>query len=104
MKFQSIISAVQGLLDRAEAVLQGEPARFIGYGAAIVIVGVVGVSNALGVTRFGADISLTDALVDAGAASTFVITAIESIRHFVSPVASIPAPASDTDVAEQGNG
>lgn len=107
---QSIMSTVSSLLDKVQTLLTGEAARFIGYGSALVIVGVVAVSNALGFTRFGADISLGDALIGATSAITFVITTVESIRHFVfslNTVTTIKAeatPASDTDVAEQGNG
>ena len=76
------------LLDRATALLQGEPARAIGYGSALVIVGVSLVSNALGYTRIPA-VDLPTAIGLATAAIVTVTGVIESIRRFVSTVASL---------------
>jgi hypothetical protein len=83
------------ILNKAEALLQGEPARAIGYGAALVIVGVSLVSNALGYTRIPA-IDLPTAVTDATFAIATVVGVIESIRHFVTPVASLPSTDGDT--------
>lgn len=77
---------LKGLLDKAEESLTGEPARFIGYGAAIVVVAVTLVSNALGFTRLPA-VDLPTALVLTGAATATVVTVIERIRSLVTPVA-----------------
>lgn len=73
------------LLDKAEASLKGEPARYIGYGSAVIVVGVTLASNALGFTRLPA-VDLATALGATTFASATVIGVIESIRHFVSPV------------------
>lgn len=82
----TLAARLSAILARADAALKGEPARFIGYGAAIVIVGVVAVANALGITRFGANIDLADALILAGLATSTIIGVIETIRRFVSPI------------------
>lgn len=85
--------SINGIADAATEALQGEPARFIGYGAAIVVVGVVAVSNYLGIARFGTNISLVDALVLTTAGVTTVTGIVESIRKFVTPVAKTEEPA-----------
>lgn len=76
------------LLNRARALLQGETLRAIVYGAAIVVWIVVGLSNALGFTRFGANISVTDALTQATAASVLLT---ELARRFVYSPATVAA-------------
>lgn len=78
------------LLDKADAALKGEPARFIGYGSALVIVGVVAAANALGYTRI-APIDLPTALAAATAAILTVTGVIESIRKFVYSPATVQA-------------
>jgi hypothetical protein len=70
------------LADRARDLLQGEPARFIFYGAAIVVWIVLAIANRLGVTTFGPTISLGDALTQATLAGAFLT---ELIRRYVSP-------------------
>lgn len=72
--------------DTTERLLQGEPLRAIVYGAAVVIWLVVGIANALGITRFGATISLTDAMTQATVAAA-VIT--EIARRYVWSPASV---------------
>lgn len=75
-----IIEKIKDLGFRVETLLTGEPARFIYYGAAIVVWLVILVANAVGFTKLGPNISLTDALVQAtlaGAALT------ELIRRYV---------------------
>lgn len=74
---------LSSLLDKVRLALTGEPARFIGYGSALVVVGVVAVANALGISRFGANLDLGSALVGTTAAIGTVTTLVESIRHFV---------------------
>lgn len=81
---------VNSILDKARGLLlQREPARAIGYGAALVIVGVVAVSNALGFSRFGENISLEGALVAAGTATTTVVSIVEFIRKLVYSPATV---------------
>jgi hypothetical protein len=82
---------------RVEALLQGEPLRFIVYGSAIVVWIVVGLANALGLTRLGPPLSLDSALVYATGAAAFLT---EMCRRFVRPVASLPSapPAAPTPV------
>jgi hypothetical protein len=85
---------------KATSLLQGEPARFIFYGAALVVWAVVGIANLAGIVRFGPSISLTDALTDAtlaGAALT------EMVRRFVySPntVIAIAGPQAQPAAAD----
>jgi TRAP-type C4-dicarboxylate transport system permease small subunit len=86
------------LLDKADMLLKGEPARAIGYGAALVIVGVSLASNALGFTRIPA-VDLPTAVTDATFAIGTVVGLIESIRHFVysqNTVQAIATRAADT--------
>lgn len=83
------------ILDKAASLLQGEPARAIGYGAAIVIVGVIAVANQLGYTQLGSNIDLPTALGMATAAILTIGGVIETIRKFVTPVASLPAGDAD---------
>jgi len=99
----ALLAKLTDLLAKIDDLLSGEPARFIGYGAAIVIVGVVALANALGFTRLGADISLTDALTLAGVAIAFIVPAIETIRHFVTPLVA-PTLAVGTPVLVAGTG
>ena len=87
------MSQISDLLAKVDALLSGEPARFIGYGAAIVIVGAVAVANALGFTRLGANITLTDALTLVGVVLALLVPAIEAIRHYVTPASSPQLPA-----------
>lgn len=77
-----------GLLDAARNVLQGEPARAIGYGAAVIIYLVANVVGSI------PDQSLDQSLVLAVGYVGMAASIVESIRHFVTPVASLPA--SDT--------
>ena len=79
---------ITDILTKAEALLQGEPARAIGYGAALVIVGVSLASNALGFTRIP-EVDLATAVTDATFAIATIVGVIESIRHFVTPVAKV---------------
>lgn len=78
---------MNAIIVRAEALLQGEPLRFIVYGAAIVVWLVVGIAHALGLSRFPVDLSLNDALLDATAAAALLT---EIGRRYVTPVASLP--------------
>ncbi len=73
------------LLDKAESILKGEPARIIGYGAAVVIYLVAKVSGSI------EDQSPEQALVSGTAAIATIITIIESIRRLVYSPASVAA-------------
>lgn len=77
---QSLIARIYALADRVQDALTGEPARFIFYGAAITVWAVVAITNALGINRFGPNISLTDALTQATLAGAFLT---ELIRRYV---------------------
>jgi hypothetical protein len=86
----------RAILDKADALLQGEPARAIGYGAALVIVGASLASNALGFTRIPA----VDLPTAVGLAATAIVTVtgvIESIRKFVY------SPATVADIVAEGD-
>jgi len=80
------------LLARITALLQGEPLRFIVYGAAIVVWLVVAIANQLGIAHFGPAVSLTDALIDATAASAFLVGLTETMRMYVTPTAKPTLP------------
>lgn len=92
---------INDLLDKARAALSGEPARFIGYGSAIVVVGVVAVANQLGITRFGSNLSLTDALVGSTAAIATLTGLVEAVRRAVYSPASVQVIA--TNAAASGD-
>lgn len=88
---------LRGLLDKAEDLLtQREPARAIGYGAALVIVGVSLASNALGFTRIP-DIDLPTALGLATAGIGTVVAAVEGIRKFVFAPATVDSIIAEGD-------
>lgn len=88
----------QSILDKAYALLQGEPARFIGYGSAIALVGLVALANALGITRFGEGLSLTDALIGTTAAIVTVGGIVENIRRFVYSKPSVEVIAENAAI------
>lgn len=90
------IDTLRNIADKATALLQGEPARAIGYGAALVIVGVCAVSNALGYTRLP-EVDLTTALGLATAAIVTVTGIIESIRRFVFSPLTVREAILDAD-------
>lgn len=68
---------IRELLDKVRAALEGEPARFIGYGAGLVVYAAAKVSGAID------DIPLETAITATGAYVTIVASAVETIRHFV---------------------
>lgn len=75
-----MVDRIIALARRIEAALTGEPARFIFYGAAIVVWAVLGIANAAGITQLGPRVDLTDALTQATLAGAFVT---ELIRRYV---------------------
>ena len=81
---------MNAIIARATALLQGEPLRFIVYGAAIVVWLVVGIANAIGFSHFGPSISLTDSMTEATIAAAFLT---EIGRRYVSPAINVtPKP------------
>lgn len=80
-----VLDASRALLDAARNVLQGEPLRAIGYGAAVVV---FIVANASG--RF-ADLTFDEAISTATVATTTLIGVIETARRFVFSPASVAA-------------
>ena len=93
----ALTDSLRSLLDSAENLLtQREPARAIGYGAALVLVGVSVASNALGFTRIP-NIDLPTALGLATAGIGTVVAAVEGIRKFVFAPATVDAIVADGD-------
>jgi hypothetical protein len=99
------------ILDKADSILRGEPARIIGYGAAVVIYLVAKASGHI------ADQTPEQALVSGVAGVASLVSVIETIRHFVysKPTVeviaenaaetgdpSVPPPPA-TDVATDGD-
>ena len=74
---------ITSILDKVRNALNGEPVRFIAYGSAIVVVAVVAVANAAGITRFGSDLSLGDALIGSTAAIATLSGLVEAVRRAV---------------------
>lgn len=77
------------ILDKARALLAGEPARAIGYGAGVIVYLVARASGSID------DIPLDDALVLTAGYVVTVAGVIESIRRFVTPVAQPNLPPAD---------
>lgn len=82
-------SKLQSFLDSVDALLQGEPLRAIGYGAALVVVIVVAVANALGHPIFGPNISIPDAITATTAAAAVLVGIVEGARRFVYSPATV---------------
>lgn len=85
----NIIDAAQALTVRIEDILNGEPARAIGYGGAAIIYLVAKASGRI------PDVTPEEALAQAGAAAVVVASFVESIRHFVYSPNSVIEIASD---------
>ncbi len=73
----NLVTAGSRLLEKISSMLVGEPARVIGYGAAVVIFLVARASGVI------PDVSFEQAVVNALAAVAVIASVIESIRHFV---------------------
>lgn len=84
---------LRALLDKVEGVLSGEPARAIGYGAAVVIYLVAKASGKI------ADQSFDQAIISAGAGIGVVVGVIETIRRYVYSPATVDAMTTPVDVA-----
>jgi hypothetical protein len=82
---------ISAILDKARAMLSGEPARAIGYGAAVVVYLVAKASGAI------ADVPLDQAVLQTTSAIAVVVSVIESIRRFVYSPASVTAIIEELD-------
>lgn len=78
-KVNLVLAKVRDVLDAVRDTLQGEPLRAISYGSAVVIYLVARASGQI------ADVSLDQALVQAGAAAAIVVSVVETARRYVSP-------------------
>lgn len=95
------MQSITELANRITTLLTGEPARFIFYGAAIVIWAVLGIANALGFTRLGPTIDLNDALTQATLAGALIT---ELIRRYVYSPNTVNAVAVDSYVRGVADG
>jgi len=82
---------INNVLDKVEDIINGEPARVIGYGGAVII---YLVAKAV---RFIPDQTPEMALTQAGSALLFVGTLVESIRHSVYSPNTVAAIVSETE-------
>ncbi len=73
------MAAISALLDQVRGLLQGEPLRAIGYGAGVIIYIVARASGKI------ADVSLDQAVIQAGAAAAILASVVETARRYVSP-------------------
>jgi hypothetical protein len=73
----SVTDAIKRVLDGARNLLTGEPARVIGYGAAVVI---YLVAQAVGTIP---DQTFDEAILSAGAALAVIASVVETIRRYV---------------------
>jgi hypothetical protein len=87
------VDKLRAVLDIARTLLTGEPARAIGYGAAVVI---YLVAKVVGVIP---DQTFDQAVVEAVAAMAIVASVVETIRHYVYSPATV-----EYIVTELGNG
>ena len=76
------MDAIRKVLDKIDALLTTEPARMIGYGAAVIVFLVV---EGIGYIRPGLlpQVSFDTALSLAFAAIAFLVVVVENIRRFV---------------------
>ena len=92
--------AVSAILAKVSQLLQTEPARAIGYGAAVVVYLVARVLSDRGYVQF--NLSFEDSIIAAAAALTLVAGVVESIRRFVySPQTYIEDLADEFELAIQ---
>lgn len=88
---ESILNAVRSLLDVLGRLLSGEPARLIGYGAAVIVYIVARVSKTL------PDVSLDQALIQVAAVIALAASVVETIRHYVYSPATVRAILDQID-------
>lgn len=97
----NIRKVVSAILDKADQLLTTEPARLIGYGAAVVIFLAV---QGLGYVKPGLlpPLSFEAAIGDAFAAITTLVILVESIRRFVySPATYIEDLSDESQAAHE---
>jgi hypothetical protein len=87
---------MQTLITKVRDLLQGEPLRAIVYGAGVVIWLTISIANALGVTRFGPEISVEDALTQATAASVLLTEIARRFTYSTNTVERVAAQAAAT--------
>jgi hypothetical protein len=80
---QKVRIVVLAILDKVDQLLTTEPARLIGYGAAVLAVVIINILNGQGITRFGTGLTFDEAVGYAFASIAVLVTVIESIRKFV---------------------
>lgn len=99
---KTLRSTVSAILDKVAALLQSEPARVIGYGAAVVVYLVVAGLNAMGITKLGSGLSFDAAIAITVSSLTFVGLVVEAIRKFVySPLTYIEDLADENKAGHQ---
>lgn len=99
---QTLRSTIFAFLDKVDALLKGEPVRLILYSAAAVVYATVYVLNAMGVTKFGAELSFEAAVALTGAAITLLVLVVERVRMFVfSPMTYIEDLADEAKAAHE---
>lgn len=92
--------AVSAILAKVSKLLETEPARAIGYGAAVVVYLAARVLSERGYVQF--NLSFEDSIIAAAAALTLVAGVVESIRRFVySPMTYIEDLADERAAYEQ---
>lgn len=77
------------LLAKASDLLKGEPARVIGYGAAVIVYIAAKALNVIPDQSFDQSIALTVSAI------ALVGTVVESIRHLVTPAAAAEAAVQE---------
>ena len=85
--------SLSSLADQLLALLQGEPLRVIGYGAAVIVYLVAKITVL-------PDVSFETAVLDALAAAAIVGTVVESFRHMVYSPATVAAIVNTKLTAE----
>jgi len=93
------MTQIQALLAKVRDLLSGEPLRAIVYGAAVVIWLVTSIANALGITRFGPEISVESALTQATAASVLLTEIARRFTYSPNTVERVAAQAARTGSA-----
>ncbi|HEY6014588.1 MAG TPA: hypothetical protein VIU37_11285 [Candidatus Limnocylindrales bacterium] len=72
-------------LDAVRGTLKGEPLRAIGYGAGVIIYLVAKASGKI------PDVSIDEAILQAGAAAALLASVVETARRYVTPASSAGA-------------
>lgn len=85
------MNIVKALLDKANELLKGEPARAVGYGAAVIIYFVARASGSL------EDVTVEEALVQGAAAIAIAASIVETIRRLVYSPATVEALLAEKD-------